>query len=126
VLRLVPELVRAHALLGPGRDLVDDLGEAEVAVDLLQERREVRALGKDLVLGAEDVAVVLREAAHAHEAVERARRLVAVAGAELAVAKRQVAVAAQPLVEDLDVAGQFMGFTANSRFSLSVKNMFSL
>ena len=51
--------------------------------------------GSDLVLGAEDVAVVLREAAHAHDAVQRAGRLVAVARAELAVAQRQVAVAAQ-------------------------------
>jgi hypothetical protein len=72
------------------------------------------------------VAVVLREAAHAHEAVQRARGLVAVAGAEFAVAQRQVAVAAQALVEDLHVPGQFIGFTANSRFSTPVKNMFSL
>ena len=28
----------------------------------------------DLLLGAEDVGVVLREAAHAHQAVQRARR----------------------------------------------------
>jgi hypothetical protein len=40
-------------------------------------------LGLHLALGAEDVRVVLREAAHAHDPVQRARRLVAVAGAEL-------------------------------------------
>ena len=34
------------------------------------------------------------------------------AGTELAVADRQVAVAVQALVEDLYVAGQFIGFTA--------------
>ncbi len=99
----VPALVRADALLGPRRDLVDDLGEAEVAVDLLQERREGDALGQDLILGAEDVAVVLHEAAHAHEPVQRARGLVAVAGAELAVAQRQLAVAPHALVVDEDV-----------------------
>jgi hypothetical protein len=49
--------------------------------------------------------VVLGEAAHAHEAVERAMGLVAVAGAELGQPQRQVAVGFQALVEDLHVAG---------------------
>ena len=74
-------------------------------VDLLQLRRVGDALVEDLVLGAEDVAVVLREAAHAHDPVQRAARLVAVALAELAVADRQVAVAAQLRLEDQHVAG---------------------
>jgi hypothetical protein len=39
------------------------------------------------------VGVVLRELAHAHDAVQRAVRLVAVAAAELGHAQRQVAVA---------------------------------
>jgi hypothetical protein len=43
------------------------------------------------------MAVVLREAAHPHDAVQPARRLVAVALAELAVAQRQVAVALDAL-----------------------------
>ncbi len=55
------------------------------------------------VLGAEDVGVVLGERAHPHEAVQRARGLVAVAGAELRHAQRQVAVAVELLVEDLHV-----------------------
>ena len=58
----------------------------------------------DLAFGAEHVAVVLGEAAHAQDAVQRARGFVAVAGAKLAVADRQVAVAVQALVEHLDVA----------------------
>ena len=49
-------------------------------------------LALDLVLAAEDVRVVLREGAHAHQAVQRARRLVAVARAELGHAQRQVAI----------------------------------
>ena len=59
----------------------------------------------DLVLGAEDMRVVLGEGAHAHDAVQRARRLVAVAGAELGHAQRQVAIGIQPLAEDLHMAG---------------------
>ncbi len=57
------------------------------------------------VLGAEDVRVVLREAAHAQQAVQRAGRLVAMHDAELGEAQRQVAIALQPVLEDLDVAG---------------------
>jgi hypothetical protein len=49
--------------------------------------------------------VVLGEAAHAHQPVQRAMRLVAVAGAELGQPQRQVAVGFEPLVEDLHVAG---------------------
>jgi len=50
------------------------------------------------------VGVVLREGAHAHDAVQGARRLEAVARAHLGHAQRQLAIAAQTLVEDLDVA----------------------
>ena len=51
------------------------------------------------------MAIVLREGAHAHDAMERARGLVAVAGAELREAERQVAIALESLAEDLHRAG---------------------
>ena len=51
------------------------------------------------------MAVVLRESTHAHDAVQAAAGLVAVAVAELAVAQRQVAVALDALLVDQDVAG---------------------
>ena len=70
---------------------------------------EVAHLGFHLLGRTEDVAVVLGEAAHAQDAVQRPGRLVAVAAAELAVADRQVAVAVQTLVEDLHVAGAVHG-----------------
>ena len=75
-------------------------------------RWKARHLGLDLVLGAEDVAIVLGEAAHAHDAVQRAGRLVAVAGAELAIAHRQVAVAVQAQLNTCTWPGQFIGLTA--------------
>ena len=53
-------------------------------------------LGVELVGAAEEVGVVLGEAAHPHQAVQHARALEAVDGAELRVAERQLAVAAQP------------------------------
>ena len=59
----------------------------------------------DLLLGDENVRVVLGEGAHAHQPVQRARRLEAVHLAELGDLERQVAIGFQPVLEDLDVAG---------------------
>jgi hypothetical protein len=56
--------------------------------------------------------VVLRELAHAHDAVQRAVRLVAVAAAEFGHAQRQVAVALMPCLKISTCAGQFIGFSA--------------
>ena len=63
------------------------------------------ALGGELILGAEDMRVVLREGAHAHHAMQRARRLVAMHDAELGETQRQLAIGAQAVLEDLDMAG---------------------
>ena len=63
------------------------------------------ALIDHLILRAEDVRVVLGEGAHAHDAVQRAGGLVAVHLAELGDAQGQVAVALEPILEDLNVAG---------------------
>ena len=71
-------------------------------------RREVedpQDLGLDLLGRAEDVGVVLGEAAHAEQAVQGAAALVAVDGAELGPAQGQVAVGAHPGLVDLDVEG---------------------
>ena len=54
--------------------------------------------------------VVLGEPAHAHQPMERAMCLVAVAGTELRKTQRQVAVGLQTLVEDLHMAGAVHGF----------------
>ena len=69
--------------------------EAEDRHDFLHEAQAGFELVLELFGRAEDVAVVLGEAAHAHEAVEFARLFLTVNGAELGVALRQVAVAAR-------------------------------
>jgi len=101
----VPDVVAAGPRLGAVGELDRELREAEIAVDARQEVDEAPRLRLDLVLGAEDMRVVLHEAAHPHDPVQRARGLVAVARPELGHAQRQVAVALEPLVEDLHVAG---------------------
>ena len=101
---MVPDLVRPHPLGRAVGELHAHVVEAEVPVDRQQELDDVHRLLGDLLLGDEDVRVVLREGAHAHQPVQRARGLVAVHLAELAEADRQVAVAAHALLEDLHVA----------------------
>mmetsp|Transcript_20147 Transcript_20147/g.62912 ORF Transcript_20147/g.62912 Transcript_20147/m.62912 type:complete len:700 (-) Transcript_20147:109-2208(-) len=92
--RLVPDLVRADRLVGPRGEHHLVLGEAELCQDGLGQVEHALDLVGELLREAKDVRVVLREAAHAEEAVERARPLVAVDGAKLRPAERQVAVRA--------------------------------
>src|SRR4029078_6904999 len=53
--------------------------------------------------GRKDMPVVLSEAAHAHDPMECARRLVAMARAELTITERQIAVTPEAAVEHLHV-----------------------
>mmetsp|Transcript_16868 Transcript_16868/g.41828 ORF Transcript_16868/g.41828 Transcript_16868/m.41828 type:complete len:320 (+) Transcript_16868:702-1661(+) len=102
---LLPDLIRADRLVGPGGQVDLVLGEAELAQDLLSQVEHARDLVRELLGQAEDVRVVLREAAHAEEAVQRARALVAVDGAQLGPPDRQVAVRGLLVLEDEHVEG---------------------
>ena len=84
------------AFAGRRRELDRHLVEAEHAVDLADATDHAHHLGLDLVLGAEDVGVVLAERAHARQAGDDAAPLVAVQAPELGEAQRQLAVRAQP------------------------------
>ena len=77
VLGMIPHRVRADALVRPRRQLDDDLVEAEIGIGRQDQIVDLQALRGKLLLGAEDMRVVLREAAHAHQPVQRAGRLVA-------------------------------------------------
>ena len=74
--------------------------------------------------------VILRELAHAHQAVERAMRFVAVAAAIFVNAQRQVTIALNPLAEDEDVRRAIhrfqrhpIGVAGNDRaFILSIRH----
>src|SRR5690554_2502507 len=101
----IPHLGLAEEVIGTGGELELHVVEAELLVDLEGQGDEVLGLRLYLLLGAEDMGVVLGEGAHPHQAVQRAGGLVAVAAAELRQAQRQVPVALQPLVEHLHVAG---------------------
>ncbi len=102
---MVPQGVRADALLGTRRELHDDLAEAEIGIGREDQVVDLQALVGELILGAEDMRVVLGEAAHAHQPVHGARRLVAMHHAEFRHAQRQIAVGLQAVLEDLHVAG---------------------
>ena len=97
--------VRADALFRARGELHHHLVEAEVGIDRHHQIVDLQDLRLELLLGAEDMRVVLREAAHAHQPVQRARRLVAVHVAELGQPDRQIAVGFQAVLEDLHMAG---------------------
>ena len=101
----IPHFVGTDALVRAQRNLQTDVLKAEVAVDLHGLPMERRDLGLDLLGCAENMAVVLGERAHAHDAVQCARGFVAMAAAELTVTDRQLAVAVQAGVEHLHMTG---------------------
>ncbi|AIY17733.2 Serine phosphatase RsbU, regulator of sigma subunit [Pimelobacter simplex] len=99
-----PVLVGADELVGlgvvAGRQLEVEVVETEVLEDAEHERQQVLDLGRRLLRGAVGVGVVLGEAAHPGQAVDDAGLLVAVDGAELEQAQRQLAVGAPAAAED--------------------------
>ena len=76
---------------------------------LVHEAHDAADLVFELLRRAVDVRVVLREVAHAEEAVEHAAHLVAVHLAELGEAQRQVAVGAPAALVDEQAAGAVHG-----------------
>ena len=85
---VVPGFVAADARFRAVGEFDAEVAKAEVAVNDGQKCDEPGGFGGDLVLGAEDVGVILGEGAHPHDAVQRAGRLVAMAGAEFGHAQR--------------------------------------
>ena len=83
MLRLVPLCVGADPLIRPGGQLDNDVLETEIRVDLEKQIDKGRHLILDLVFGTENMRIVLGEVAHPHQAMQRAGRFIAVAGAEL-------------------------------------------
>ena len=92
---LPQEIIRAKR---DGRAFI----EAEIAIDRQDQLVDLVAFGGKLILGAENMRVVLRERAHPHHAMQRARRLIAMDEAEFGEAQRQICT----------WPGQFIGFSA--------------
>src|SRR5437868_1485335 len=106
-LGLRPVLFRAEIVLvrlaALDRQLELDFLETEGFKHLDHEVHAVADLSANLFGRAEQVRVVNREAAHAHQAVERARQFGAIDRAHLAVTLRQVAITALLRFVDADV-----------------------
>ena len=72
-LGVVPHRVGADALFGPGRELDRQFTlETEIGVGRQDQFVDLQALFRKLGFGAEHMGVVLREAAHPHQAVHGA------------------------------------------------------
>ena len=106
---LVPDFVAAGAHGRPVGELHRHLFEAEILVHAHQKVAKRLGFRCDLVLGTEDVGVVLDEGAHPHQPVQGARGFVPQTRAELGHADGKVAVAGDALAVDLHVAGAVHG-----------------
>src|SRR5204862_7524694 len=84
----VPTLDRAAELFGARRELDDHIGKAHVLVNRIEQMYETLSLGLDLLLGAEDVRIVLRHLPDAQQTMQRTISLVPVTAAELGDAHR--------------------------------------
>ena len=98
-LGLVPECRLAHEVGGTGGELHAEL-QVEEGVDALDHADDVRDLLLDLLLGHKEVGIVLRELAHAEQAVEGAREFVAVQDLAFGYAQRKVAIAVLARLEE--------------------------
>src|SRR5690606_10852255 len=103
-LRLIPVGIITHPIFRTSGQLQLDVIEAKIAIDLQGQSNKVGRLGLDLLIGTENVRIILSEPAHPHQTMQRTRRLVTMTGAELSQTQRQLTVALQPLIEYLNVA----------------------
>ena len=102
--RAVPDGVLADGLLRRARGQVGGVLEPEGLHEAVHEAADPRDLLRQLIGGAEDVGVVLGEAAHPQHPVHHARALVAIDRPELGPAQGQLAVAPAAVLVDQDVA----------------------
>ena len=89
--REIPVFLVAHVILGHGRDF-DLIGQTEHGIDLIKQADNALYLVLHLIPCHEDMRVILSEAAHAEQTMERTGQLVAVNQSELAHSQGQVAV----------------------------------
>ena len=91
VLGVLPGLIRTEPVFRPGGEL-DPRLESEQLVEVEAEVEAAQHLVLDLLLGAEDVRVVLGELAHAQETMERPAWFMAVDEPLLCQPNRQLAI----------------------------------
>src|SRR5260363_215267 len=99
----LPDCIGARAQRWTQRELNIDLRKTKIFIDLQRQRIKRDCLCNDLILGAKNMRIVLHKAAHAHQAMQRARRLIPVACAEFCQPQRQIAIRTQRMIENLHV-----------------------
>src|ERR1700694_1044344 len=103
VLRLLPQLRTAEGFVGAGGEL-DGIRVPKGLEHLVTEIEQAPDLCGHLFRRAENVGVVLGEAAHAHHPVQHAASLVPIHSPELGVADRQIPIRSLVRLVDDDVA----------------------
>jgi hypothetical protein len=126
VFRLVPQLVRTHALLGPRLQPDRVALEPEILVNLFRQFAETNAFVQNLAVAAENMRIILRKLPDTHQTVQRAVRLVPVATSEFGEAQRQIAVRLDPLLENLHMRRAVHGLQRQETLRLFLENFSAL
>ncbi len=100
---LLPALVVAHGVLRPGRQVRLDVLESEGLPDRKRKTEDLEDLIVDLLRWADDVSVVLGEAAHPQQPVQHAGSFIPIDGPELGPPQRQLAVGPLAVLVDHQV-----------------------
>ncbi len=101
---VVPQRIGTDALVRSRREPDSNLIEAEILEHGQDEIVDLEDFVGKLLFGAEDMRVVLGEAAHAHQPEQRAGGLIAVHGAEFGEPNREVSIGFQAMLENLHMA----------------------
>eukprot|EP00123_Amoebidium_parasiticum_P006088 comp17140_c0_seq1/m.15944 comp17140_c0_seq1/g.15944 ORF comp17140_c0_seq1/g.15944 comp17140_c0_seq1/m.15944 type:complete len:345 (+) comp17140_c0_seq1:800-1834(+) len=104
----VPQLQFTHVLLGPGRQL-ERKRETKQPIHVLDKIKRMVDFVLDLIVGTENVCIVLLESPHTGKAVQCPRELVAVKDTKIGHADGQLTPAACAVAEHQAVAGAVHG-----------------
>ena len=105
---LVPLFLSSETVLWARRKLQLVL-EAKETVDVLKEVKRLLNLAGELLLGAENVSIVLLEATNSDQTIEGARDLVSVEHTKVGVPERQVTIAVNVVCKHGAVSGTIHG-----------------
>ena len=101
--RAIPHFISANTFGRTCRQLDLYLVKTKIRIHAAQQIDKAPRLVLNLCFGAKNMRVVLHKAAHAHQPVQRAGRLVAMARPKLRDAQRQIAVTLYTLIKNLHV-----------------------
>src|SRR6185437_14154229 len=99
----VPLFFRTDSLYRAGRKLYQSLVKTEIDINLLQQVNKFYCFILHLRFGAKNMRIILREGPNSHDTMQRTGWLISVTRTKFRQPQRQVTIAFQALLEDLNM-----------------------